>query len=296
MTTSARDGKAATKPRYFATADDFRRWLEEHHRSTAELLVGFWKRDSGKASMTWPESVDEALSFGWIDGVRKSLGADAYTIRFTPRKRGSIWSAVNVAKVAALETAGKMRPAGREAFAARRDDRTAVYSFERKEPAVLAPAEELALRSASAAHTFFEAQPAWYKRTAIHWVVSAKRDATRAARLAALIRDSSEERWIGPTKSAKRPKATPAPAPEGSRKTSSPRPKRTPPEEPHHPLERTPPEESHQAPERTPPNESRRPPKRTPPKESRRPPERTPPEEAPLVGTRKKTALRPRKG
>jgi uncharacterized protein YdeI (YjbR/CyaY-like superfamily) len=184
------------KPKFFATPGEFRAWLESHHDRARELLVGFYKRSSGRPSMTWPESVDEALCFGWIDGVRRSLGEDAYTIRFTPRRPGSIWSAINVAKVATLTEAGKMRPSGERVFAARRPDRTGVYSFERKEPPVLSNAQATLLRKNAKAAAFFDAQPPWYRRTAIHWVVSAKREDTRARRLAELIADSAAGRRI----------------------------------------------------------------------------------------------------
>lgn len=186
------------KPTFFATPADFRAWLEEHHDSAAELLVGFWKRDSGHPSITWPQSVDEALCFGWIDGVRRSLGPEAYTIRFTPRRPTSIWSAINVGRVQALEKAGLMREAGRRAFALRKETKTGVYSFERKEAAALAATEEAALRANARAAAFFDAQPPWYRRTALHWVVSAKRDETRGRRLAQLIADSAAGRTVPP--------------------------------------------------------------------------------------------------
>src|SRR5687767_15053038 len=123
---------AADKPKFFATKAAFRAWLDAHHETATELLVGFYKRDSGKPSITWPESVDEALCFGWIDGVRRSLGALAYTIRFTPRRPTSNWSVINVARVRALAKLGRMRAAGLEAFAARTPERTGVYSLDRK--------------------------------------------------------------------------------------------------------------------------------------------------------------------
>lgn len=183
---------------FFATPAAFRAWLEEHHGSAGELLVGFWKRDSGRPSITWPQSVDEALCFGWIDGVRRSLGPEAYTIRFTPRRPTSIWSAINVGRVQALDKAGLMREAGRRAFALRKEAKTGVYSFERKEAAALAPAEEAALRANPRAAAFFDGQPPWYRRTALHWVVSAKRAETRARRLAQLIADSAAGRTVPP--------------------------------------------------------------------------------------------------
>ncbi len=186
------------KPTFFATPEKFRAWLQAHHGSKKELLVGFHKRDTGTPSITWPQSVDEALCFGWIDGVRRSLGAAAYTIRFTPRRPRSIWSAINVARVAALTKEGRMTPAGERAFAARTAARTAVYSFERDAPARLAPAEEKKLRASKAAAAFFDAQPPWYQRAALHWVVSAKRDETRQRRLDTLIGDSAAGRTIKP--------------------------------------------------------------------------------------------------
>lgn len=186
------------KPRFFETAAAFRAWLEAHHARAAELLVAYYKKGTGKPSLTWPESVDEALCFGWIDGVRRSLSEDAYTIRFTPRKRGSHWSARNVARMAELERLGKMRAPGRAAFAARREDRTAQASFERETPAELTRAETALLRANKAAAVFFAAQAPWYQRTAKHWVVSAKRPETRARRLETLIGDSAARRTIKP--------------------------------------------------------------------------------------------------
>ena len=189
---------AASKPRFFAQPSEFRAWLEAHHESASELLVGFYKRDSGKPSMTWPQAVDEALCFGWIDGVRRSLGAEAYTIRFTPRKSTSIWSAINVAKVAELVKSGKMRAAGERAFAARKPEKTGVYSFERSEAAQLTAAQRAHLDANRKAAAFFAEQAPWYQRTAIHWVISAKREQTRERRLEQLIADSAAGRRIGP--------------------------------------------------------------------------------------------------
>jgi uncharacterized protein YdeI (YjbR/CyaY-like superfamily) len=183
-------------PRFFATPEDFRGWLAEHHATATELVVGFYKKGSGKPSITWPESVDEALSFGWIDGVRRSLSTEAYCIRFTPRKATSIWSAINVARALELEKLGRMAAAGRRAFAARTAERTAVYSHERNAAAVFSPADEQRLRDDPAAFAFFEAQPPWYRRTATHWVISAKREETRKRRLDQLIADSAAGRWI----------------------------------------------------------------------------------------------------
>ena len=193
----------AVKPVYFATPAKFRAWLEAHHVTATELLVGFHKVGSAKSSMTWSESVDEALCFGWIDGVRRSLGADAYTIRFTPRKPTSIWSAINVDKVAALRKADKMRPAGEAAFAKRTEAKTGVYAFERNEAAVLSAEHAAALAANAKAHAWFTAQAPWYQRTAIHWVISAKQVATRDRRFAELVRDSAAGRRIKPLTSRK---------------------------------------------------------------------------------------------
>ncbi len=189
---------SASKPKFFATPAAFRAWLDAHHETEKELLVGFYKRGSGKQSITWPESVDEALCFGWIDGVRRSLGEDAYTIRFSPRKPTSIWSAINVDKVAQLKKRGKMRPAGLRAFALRTAERTGIYSFERNEAAKLTTSQAKALRANRKAQAFLDAQPPWYRRSAIHWVISAKREGTRERRLEQLIADSAAGKTIGP--------------------------------------------------------------------------------------------------
>jgi len=186
------------KPTFFATPARFRAWLKAHHRTETELLVGLYKKGSGKPSITWPEAVDEALCVGWIDGVRRSLGDEAYSIRFTPRRPGSIWSSVNVARVAELTKLGRMSPVGLRAFEARKPKRTGVYSFERKSEARLTPEEDRRLRSNRAAAAFFESQPPWYRRAALHWIVSAKRDETRRQRLDQLIGDSAESRTVPP--------------------------------------------------------------------------------------------------
>ena len=184
------------EPKFFATPLAFRKWLEANHAKKTELLVGFYKVREGSPSMTWPESVDEALSFGWIDGVRRRVDDRAYTIRFTPRKRKSIWSAVNVKRVAELTKEGRMRPAGIAAFAARTDAKTAIYAFERKEAAKLEPAHEKLLRANRSAATYFDRQPPGYQRLALHWVTSAKKPETRERRLAQLIEVCTEERRL----------------------------------------------------------------------------------------------------
>ncbi|HYI47222.1 MAG TPA: YdeI/OmpD-associated family protein [Allosphingosinicella sp.] len=182
-------------PTFFATEADFRAWLGAHHVTATELLVGFWKKASGRPSMDWPQARDLALCFGWIDGVRKSLGADSYTIRFTPRRKGSIWSRVNIARYEALKTAGLMTEAGTSAF---QDEtaRTGVYAYER-EQAALTPAETALFRASKPAWADWRKRPPGYRRVALHWVTGAKRAETRARRLAVLIAGSEAGRKIG---------------------------------------------------------------------------------------------------
>lgn len=174
-------------PEFFAESKDFRKWLQTHSGSAKELLVGFHKVDSGRPSMSWSESVDAALCFGWIDGVRKRIDDASYTIRFTPRKSGSIWSAVNIAKMEKLREAGLMTPAGEAAFAKRTEARSRVYSHEQEETAEL-DADELRLfKKDNAAWEFFEKTPPGYKKVMLHWVTSAKKPETRAARFGKLV-------------------------------------------------------------------------------------------------------------
>jgi len=184
------------QPKYFATPAQFRAWLADHHADRDELVVGFHKRGSKQPSMTWPESVIEALCFGWIDGVRHGVDATRYTIRFTPRRAGSIWSAKNITTASELVAAGKMAPAGLAAFAARDENRSRVYSFEREQAAELSPDDDARFRANARAWSYFQDQPPWYRRTAYHWVISAKRAETREKRLATLIADSAAGRWI----------------------------------------------------------------------------------------------------
>jgi uncharacterized protein YdeI (YjbR/CyaY-like superfamily) len=183
------------KPAFFATAAEFRRWLERHHDSASELLVGFYKVGSGKPSMTWPESVDQALCFGWIDGVRRRIDDESYTIRFTPRKPRSIWSAINIRRAGELKELGLMQPSGLRAFERRSPERSAISSYE-KAPAQLSAAAEAAFRKRKAAWTFFNEQPPSYRRVAIHWVTTAKKEETRARRLAKLIEASASGRRL----------------------------------------------------------------------------------------------------
>lgn len=189
-----------TTATYFAAPSDFRRWLEEHHATAKELSVGFYKRDSGIPSLTWPQSVDEALCFGWIDGVRHSIDGQRYRIRFTPRKRTSIWSVINIGRVKALTKAGLMTPAGLKAFAARTAKKSGVYAFEQGKAQQLPAAFAKQLQGNAKAWKYFSAQAPWYQRTAIHWVISAKKEETRTKRLASLIACSAEERSIAPLK------------------------------------------------------------------------------------------------
>ncbi len=178
-------------PRFFVSAAGFRTWLETHAETAGELLVGFHKVDSGRPCMTWSASVDEALCVGWIDGVRRRIDDASYSIRFSPRRPGSIWSAVNIAKVEALRQAGRMRPAGLAAFALRTEARSAVYAHERIRPAELDPGERALFQRDAAAWTFFEATPPGYRQALLHWVTTAKKADTRAARLARLIAASA---------------------------------------------------------------------------------------------------------
>ena len=184
------------EPVFFETPASFRAFLERHHASAREVFVGFYKRSSGKPSLTWPESVDEALCVGWIDGVRRSLGAESYVIRFTPRRTRSIWSAVNVARMRVLLRAGRVRPQGRKAFEERDRKRSGIYAYEQRKTARLDKASERRFRADSGAWQFFQAQPPWYKRTVTWWVISAKKDETRKRRLGVLIASSSRQETI----------------------------------------------------------------------------------------------------
>jgi uncharacterized protein YdeI (YjbR/CyaY-like superfamily) len=192
---------------FFDSPAAFRAWLDEHHEMAKELWVGFYKKSSGRPSITWPESVDEALCFGWIDGIRKSVDDISYTIRFTPRKPRSNWSAVNIARVAELTRLGRMRPAGLKIFERRVEEKSGVYSHEQRHLVQLDEAFEQQFRANQAAWDFFQAQPPGYRRTAIWWVVSAKKEVTRQKRLATLIEDSAQGRSIAelarPTSKAK---------------------------------------------------------------------------------------------
>jgi uncharacterized protein YdeI (YjbR/CyaY-like superfamily) len=184
------------KPAFFESPAAFREWLDRNHDSADELLVGFYKRGSGRASITWPESVDQALCFGWIDGVRRRIDEVSYTIRFTPRRRHSTWSAVNIRRVAELTKLGLMQPAGLRVFEQRREEKSAVYAYENV-PRTLSPADEKRFRANRKAWEYFTGQAPSYRRVVINYVVSAKKEETRARRLATLIDDSAHHRRLG---------------------------------------------------------------------------------------------------
>jgi uncharacterized protein YdeI (YjbR/CyaY-like superfamily) len=192
------------RPTFFGTPQEFRAWLEENHETATELLVGFHKKGSGKRSITWPESVEQALCFGWIDGVRRSLGDTSYTIRFTPRKPTSTWSRQNLEKVEELKRQGLIRPAGLRAYDERREAKTGIYSYEQREAAELPPEYVERLRANAAAWEFWTSRPPSYRKAAVWWVVSAKKEETRERRLARLIEDSEKGRTVPPLTSPKR--------------------------------------------------------------------------------------------
>jgi uncharacterized protein YdeI (YjbR/CyaY-like superfamily) len=182
------------EPVFFRSEAEFRRWLEDNHETAPELLVGFWKKGSGKPSIDWPQARDQALCFGWIDGHRKSLGDDAYTIRFTPRRKGSIWSRINVERFNALKAAGLMTPAGERAYEENKH-KTGVYAYENAQRE-LTPKEEQLFRKNKAAWADWEKRPASYRRSALYWITGAKRPETRAKRLTELMAVSAEGRRL----------------------------------------------------------------------------------------------------
>jgi uncharacterized protein YdeI (YjbR/CyaY-like superfamily) len=173
-------------PADFRTAADWRAWLEKHHAAAKELVIRCWKTHASVQGLTYPAALDEALCQGWIDGVRRRLDENSFSVRFTPRRPNSIWSTVNIRRAEALEAAGRMRPAGRAAFAARTERRSAVYSYENR-TGKLAKAYDRRLRSNRKAWAFFRAQPPYYRRTSTFWVMEAKREDTRVRRLEVLI-------------------------------------------------------------------------------------------------------------
>jgi uncharacterized protein YdeI (YjbR/CyaY-like superfamily) len=183
------------EPIFFAEQSDFRQWLEENHDKENELIVGFYKVGSGKPSMNWSQSVDEALCFGWIDGVRKSIDEDSYCIRFTPRRAKSIWSAINIKKVEELSKQGLMKPAGLAAFAKRDENKSRIYAYE-NEPLKLSADFEKQFEANEKAWAFFQKQAPYYQKIATKWVMSAKQESTRQSRLERLIKDSENARKI----------------------------------------------------------------------------------------------------
>jgi uncharacterized protein YdeI (YjbR/CyaY-like superfamily) len=180
---------------FFGTGEELRAWFVEHHADATELVLGFWKVGTGRPSVTWSEAVDEALCFGWIDGVRRRIDEASYSIRFTPRRPGSNWSSINLAKVEALTEQGRMTPAGLAAHAGR-TVRVPQYSFEQQAEPALDPLQQRQFRSVQQAWTFFERQAPSYRKRAIWWVVSAKREETKVQRLAKLIALSGEGRTL----------------------------------------------------------------------------------------------------
>ena len=183
---------------HFESPKAFRAWLKAHHARRDELWVGYWKKATGRPSLTWEESVDEALCFGWIDGIRKSLDDEAYTIRFTPRRSGSIWSRRNLERYAALAAEQRVAPAGKAAFEEGRPEPSGAYSFEQATPPALS-AEYLArLEANQDAWADWQARPPGYRKMVSHWVMSAKREATRERRLTAVIEDSAAGRKVKP--------------------------------------------------------------------------------------------------
>jgi uncharacterized protein YdeI (YjbR/CyaY-like superfamily) len=188
--------KPPPPPLFFATPEDFRKWLRVHHRSSREQWIGFHKKGSGRPSITWPESVDEALCFGWIDGLRKTIDEKSYQIRFTPRKTTSTWSAVNLRRVQELTKLGRMRSAGLKAFAARKEEKSGIYSYENRKAAVLSRADKKQFLARADAWEFFQSQPPGYRQNAIWWVVTGKKEETRESRLRKLIAASDAGKRI----------------------------------------------------------------------------------------------------
>ena len=194
------------KPIFFKTTMEFRKWLEKNHATTKELYVGFHKKHTGKPSMTWSQSVDVALCFGWIDGIRKGIDEEKYCSRFTPRKAKSNWSAVNIRKIEELTKLGLMQPAGIAAFSLREEKRSEIYTYERT-PHELSPEFSEKFKANKKAWTNFQAMAPWYKKHAIDWVMRAVREDTSLRRLVTLIKDSDEGRKIRPLSYNKKPKA-----------------------------------------------------------------------------------------
>jgi uncharacterized protein YdeI (YjbR/CyaY-like superfamily) len=179
------------EPKFFTSPEKFRQWLEKNHDGANELLLGFHKKESGKKSITYPEALDEALCFGWIDGVRKRIDETSYTIRFTPRKPRSIWSNVNVRHVERLQKEGRMAEPGLKAYALRDPKRTGIYAFENR-PKEFSPEFEKKFRANKRAWQFFQNEPPSIRKVCVFWVMSAKKEETQLRRLAQLIARSAQ--------------------------------------------------------------------------------------------------------
>jgi len=188
--------RISTKHVFFPSSSDWYAWLERYHLELRELWVGFYKKTSGKPSITWPEAVDGALCFGWIDGIRKNVDEASYTIRFTPRKSRSTWSAINIKRVGELTKLGLIQPAGVRAFEGRTKANSQIYSYEQRKTAKFGREYERRFRAHKAAWNFFQTQPPWYRRTATWWVITAKKEETRLRRLTTLIEDSKHARTL----------------------------------------------------------------------------------------------------
>ena len=196
----------APKPRFFADPAQLRAWFIEHHKHAGELIVGYFKRDSGRPSVTWPESVDEALCVGWIDGIRRSIDDVSYQIRFTPRKPTSTWSAINIARIAVLTKEERMLPAGFAAFAARRANRSGIYAYEQRS-ATLPPKYARIFKRDAKAWEFFQSQTPGYRKQMMWRIVSAKQEATREKRLATLMKHSARGERLPGVDAYKKPRA-----------------------------------------------------------------------------------------
>jgi uncharacterized protein YdeI (YjbR/CyaY-like superfamily) len=195
LSATGREGFPEMKIKYFKSPSEFRGWLKQNHENNCELWVGYYKKRSEQPSMTWPESVDEALCFGWIDGIRKRVDDLRYTIRFTPRKRGSVWSVVNIKRAEALRDQGLLEQSGMAAFAARKENKSGIYSYEQRSDKLHEPYEQR-LRQNKAAWNFFYAQPSSYRKAVSWWVVSAKQEATRLKRLEKLMKESARRKRL----------------------------------------------------------------------------------------------------
>jgi len=187
--------KINMKPIFFSDQNEFRNWLEKNHQKESELFVGFYKIASGKPSMTWSQSVDQALCFGWIDGIRKSIDSESYCIRFTPRRAGSTWSLINIKKVEELKKSGLMTPEGIKAFKLKDEKKSQIYSYE-KDSFRLGISYEKQFKENKSAWDFFLKQSPSYKKNVIYWIMSAKQEKTRESRLEKLIAQSAQQKKL----------------------------------------------------------------------------------------------------